>query len=122
MKKKQYNLKDLDNVLESMNQILRESVEDGNPKNPVHPDMAWLLDRDLRLKTLEFYPKCFLPIKKGRLIPFIPICNRSGMVDKDTVDFSLKLANRLKNFRDIDKDHLLDVISQLQVLSTKYEN
>ena len=73
--------------------------------------LKWLMDRDLRTKHLERYPKCYLSLTmRGRQVPFFPICNRTGIEDPDIISFSLQASSLFLRAPAVDR--WLDQLSQ----------
>jgi len=105
--------------LERINELIRKANSLISPIT-YHDKMKWLLTKDARLQLFELDPKCILPLKMGREVPFFPVCNRQGMVDPDIISFSLKLANRMVGKEGVDQDHLYATISKLEGLHKKF--
>jgi len=83
--------------------------------------LKWLMDRDLRTKHLERYPKCYLSLTmRGRQVPFFPICNRTGIEDPDIISFSMKLAEKLKDRPEIEGEQVDAILVKLKRLHSKF--
>ena len=110
---------DFTNEFEQLGELLRTVNKLISPET-FSDKLKWLTDRDMKKKLFERYPKCFLPVRIGQLIPFLPICNRSGMVDPDLISFSLRLANKLRSHDNVDQEHLSIQINRLNRLYNVY--
>ncbi len=87
----------------------------------VHDDLEWFMNKNMRTKHLEKFPKCWKKInKQGRELPFFPICNRMGMEDAGMIDKSLTIAQKMKDKPDIDQDKLLNTLRGLMALKSKF--
>jgi len=83
--------------------------------------LKWLMNRDLRTKHFERFPKCYLFLMmRGRQVPFFPICNRMGMEDPDIISFSMKLVEKLKDRPEIEGEQLDAVLIKLKKLHSKF--
>jgi len=84
-------------------------------------DLAFFQKKDLRDRLYGKFPKCFLKIKgMGQEIPFLPICNRMGIHDPKMIQFSTKLANRMKENPNFDQDQIITVLARLKSLTNIY--
>ena len=84
-------------------------------------DMAYMQKKDIRDRLYGKFPKCFLAIKgKGRDIPFLPICNRMGMMDPKMIAFSKRLATKMQESGKFDSENLTEVMGNLDRLYSKY--
>jgi len=97
----------------------------GKVTSLIHPisvdaELEWLQSKENRGTLFEKKPKCFLPIKMGAEVPFFPICNRTGAIQPEIIDFSLKLANKAMGHDKVDQAHLGIIISRLTALQARY--
>lgn len=84
-------------------------------------ELRAVMDKETRHRMCERYPKCFLPVRMGnRDVPFLPICNRNGATNKHMIAFSMKLANRLLDRKDVDRGMLEITLKKLGRLNTSY--
>ena len=90
--------------------------------NPMTVDqrLAWLMDKNVRGKLFEEYPKCFLKLNMGAKHMVLPVCNRSGMHDPQIIDISIKMANKIAGKPDIDTEELKVTLHKLEFLKNKY--
>lgn len=90
--------------------------------SPISVDskLKWLMNKDVRTKLFEEKPKCFLTMNIGSKSMVFPICNRSGMEDPDIINISIKVANKLANRKDINREEIVVVLSKLQFLLKKF--
>jgi len=109
----------LEESFQILDELLRKAYKLISPLD-MHSDLKWYLDRDMRKAQQEKHPKCFINMTNpiGRDIPF-PICNVSGIADPQMVDFSLKLAQRLKNEPEIDADKIDLTLGQLRRIKAR---
>lgn len=83
--------------------------------------LKWLMDKDLRTKHFEKFPKCYLSLRtRGRQVPFFPICNRMGMEDPEIISFSMKLAEKLKDKPEIEGEQIDAVLVKLKGLHSRF--
>ena len=87
----------------------------------VHSELEWLMDPKNREMMFEKHPKCWMPVRIGRDVPFFPVCNRLGTIEPDVIDFSLRIARKLCKKDEIDQEHLQSIIQKLQTMKRKYE-
>ena len=100
---------EMDNILKGIKDYASPVVIDDR--------LSWLTDRDFRYKLFEKNPDCFICIgKNGYDIPLFPICNRMAIEDPTMVEFSMKLAKRMKDSGIIDRKDISRVIAQLTVI------
>lgn len=106
--------------MQILEELIRKAYSLISPLS-IHQNLQWIMNKDARDNLFEKYPKCFLTLrKKGRDIPFFPICNRSGISDPDIIKFSMKLANRLKNRPEIEGEQIDAILVKLQNLDSKF--
>jgi len=115
------NMTKLEEGMQILDELLRKAYSLISPLD-MHSDLKWYLDRDMRNAQMEKFPKCFMKMKNkiGRDIPF-PICNVSGMADLKMVDFSLKMAERMKDEPDYDQDNIDLVVTQLKRVKARFD-
>ncbi|MCK5605150.1 hypothetical protein KAR91_24885 [Candidatus Pacearchaeota archaeon] len=117
---KELDMDKLNEEFQAVEELLRKAYELITPTD-MHSDMKWYLDRDMRKAQQEKNPKCWMMLgKAGREVPFFPICNVMGMTDPKSIDFSLKMATKLKDKPEVDQDRLTSVMHKLQVMKTRY--
>jgi hypothetical protein len=95
------------------------SFKDGYGTEGVEYDerLVWLLDRDLRKALFEKSPNCFIPVSGyGRAMPIFCVCNREGVHDKKSVEFSLELAKRLAGNINIDPVSLKTATAKMEAI------
>lgn len=79
--------------IEQLEELLR-SVS--NTLSPYKDKYAFLQQKQLRDRLYGSHPKCFLALKgMGQPLPFLPICNRMGIIDPNIISFSMKVAKRM---------------------------
>ncbi len=94
-------------------------------KEIIHPipyeyELKFLLKQCNRKKLFEDNPKCILPLNMGRMIPFLPVCNRSALIDPNMIDLSIKMANKLIGDERIEQNQLFETIDKLKLLKKKH--
>lgn len=111
----------LNEDFQAVEELLRKAYSLIMPVD-MHSDLKWYLDRDMRKAQQEKFPKCWLMLgKNGREIPFFPVCNVMGMTDPATIDFSMKMAEKMKDKPEVDQDRLSHVIGRLKIMKTRYD-
>lgn len=110
----------LNEQLQLLEELVRRAYQLINPV-PFSYDLKWLMKQNERNALFEKRPKCFLKIKHmGREIPILPVCNRSGIIDKEMIDLSLKMVDRLAGNDRVDQDALIVTATKLKALKSKY--
>jgi len=84
-------------------------------------ELKAVMDKETRKRMSEKYPKCFMPVNMNNKDNFVlPICNRNGSTDKNMIAFSMKLANRLLDRKDVDRGMLEVTIKKLSRMNNTY--
>lgn len=85
-------------------------------------EMDWLLQRDMRQKLFETFPKCVLSLMvMEKTVPFFPVCNRMGMHDPKMIRFSMDMVEKMKNLDDIDHHQLEKIGGDLKILLARFD-
>jgi len=87
--------KNINEELERLEELVRQARSLIQPMTST--DMIkTFINPDERKKLQEKHPKCWLSVNIGQPAPLLmPICNVTGMIDPNVIDFSLKLSNKL---------------------------
>jgi len=110
----------VDEQFELLDELIRKVHSLIGPYD-IHDELKWLMQRDVRKKIFEKFPKCFLSLRsKGRFIPFFPICNMTGKEDPEMIAFSMKMADKMKDKPDIDQKELDIIVVKLQRLHNRF--
>jgi len=108
------------NEFERMQEFIQKVSDIVSPIS-FRDELKSVIDPNIRKHLYEKYPKCFLPVRIGNRDAFImPVCNRTGATDKNMIAFSLKLANRLLDREDVDRDMLQITIKRLNRMFNTY--
>ena len=105
--------------MSTLDELLRTANSLINPIT-VHQDLKWLMNKDVRTKFKERFPKCYLSMNIGQKSMIFPICNRSGAEDPSMIDFSMKVANRLAGKPHINTEELKVILTKLTFLKKKF--
>jgi hypothetical protein len=109
------------NEFKELEELLRKADSLISPIS-YHDTVKWLMSKKNRAHLFELNPKCVFIVNVGTQIHHIPICNRSAMIDPKVIDFSLKLAYKLKDLENADQDQIKKVIIRLTMLRKKFSN
>ncbi len=108
--------------LQEAYQILDELLRQANSLiSPIthHQDLA-LLTPDYMKQDSAKNPTCYLKLSTGRKHTLFPLCSRNGIHSPQMIKFSLKMAEKLNNFDEVDRDKLNIVIHKLNALHQKF--
>ena len=110
----------INEAIEELQELIRTAtslVAAGTP----HEDLQWLLDRNMAKKHLEDNPKCWIAIKRGESNFFLPVCNRTAMVDPKVIAFSLKVTDKMHNdMQGVDLDEIEKIKAKLKAMMSRY--
>lgn len=99
---------------EILEELLRQTYDLISPIS--HHDDLKRLTPQMMNDDSEKRPECY--IRMGHTI--FPICNRIGIKTPQMIQFSLKLAGKMRDDECEDKEQLEDVITKLTSLLSKY--
>ena len=116
MKKKE---KTVQESMDNLNELIRVANSLISPIS-VHDNLKWLMDRNLRKKHFEQYPKCYLSMNIGAKNFSLPICNRSGIEDPNIISFSKKVINRMADRNMLNSSDIIITLKRLDMLERKF--
>lgn len=108
----------INEAYKKLNELLRKVDSLISPMT-AHHTIKWLQDPKARKQHFEKNPRCYLQLGIGRKHTLFPICNRGGVEDPEMIRFSLKLADKLYNVKDVDYNKLDIIVSKLKRLEMK---
>lgn len=110
---------------EYIEELLRLAVGQIHYSPDYVEEIKTLSNKSYKEGHAKTYPQCYLKLKfkDGTSKPYFPICSTFGMVDPKIIEFSLKLANKIKENsqnKKICQVGLIETIKKLKVLENKY--
>jgi len=110
------------NTLQEAYQILDELLRQANSLvSPIthHQDLERLTPDFVKRDSTK-NPKCYLKLATGAKHTLFPLCSRNGIHSPEMIKFSLKMAERLNDFDDVDRDKLNIIVKKLNTLHQKF--
>jgi len=102
----------MDEKFEHLTELIRRVSDALSPHDK--DDFSWLKDKGIVDKMYGKHPKCFAKIKgMGQDIPFLPICNRMGIEDPNTIQFSIRVAEKMRGNPKFNEDDVNALLIRL---------
>ena len=109
------------NKLNEAYEVLEELLRQVNSLiSPIthHQDLERLTP-DFMTQDSSKNPSCYLKLAIGAKHTLFPLCSMNGIHSPEMINFSLKLADKLNQRDDVDRDKLNVIIKKLNIMKQK---
>jgi len=110
------------NKLNEAYQVLEELLRQANSLiSPIthHQDLERLTPDFVKSDSAK-NPTCYLKLATGRNHTLFPLCSRNGIHSPQMIKFSLKMAERLNDNEEVDRDKLNVIVKKLSAMHQKF--